>query len=240
MFRTIALMRKRSKLTNELSDRDIKNFNDITEYIGLSSLRLIEQEIIFQQILDMMLEAKKEGKFASEVIGDDIKDFCDSIIKETNYNKSVFLIGFNYLEILLQTGLIYLLMIFIFSLIRNGWGSSFKNLDVFYIDIVTVISLFIVIVLVNFFIRRKQIFKRKKDKTGYSWVFLSLSMYLSFRITDMIKVKFPQLATTHIILNDNKLLLLIIFLIAFGREIVYLMKSISKKFRCHPSGKWQK
>jgi len=121
MFRTIVLMRKRGKFTKELNDRDLKNFNDITEYIGLSSLRLIEQEIIFQQILDMMLEAKKEGKFASEVIGDDIKDFCDSIIKETNYNKSVFLIGFNYLEILLQTGLIYLLMIFIFSLIRNGW-----------------------------------------------------------------------------------------------------------------------
>lgn len=230
MFRTIVLMRKRGKLTKELNDRDLKNFNDITEYIGISSLSPIEQEVVFQQVLDMMLEAKSEGKFASEVIGDDIKGFCDSIIKESNYNKNIFQICFNYIEIILQTGLIYLLMMFIASLIRNGWDSSFKNQDVFYIDIVSLLSMFVVIFLLNFIIRRKQIFKRKKDKTGYSWVFLFICMYLSLRITDMINVKFPQLTTAHIIPNDNKILLLIIFLIAFGREIGYLIKSFSRKF----------
>ena len=46
----------------------------------------------------------------------------------------------------------------------------------------------------------------------------------------MIKTKFPQLATTHIIPYGNKIFLLIIFLIAFGRDICYLIKSISRKF----------
>jgi DNA-binding ferritin-like protein (Dps family) len=236
MFRTIELMRKRSNLTKELNDRDLKNFNNITEYIGLSSLSPLEQEVVFQQILDMMLQAKSEGKFASEVIGDDIKGFCDSIIEESNYNKNIFQICFNYIEIILQTGLIYLLMMFIFSLIRNGWDSSLKNQEVFYIDIVSLLSMFIVIFSLNFFIRRKQIFKRKKGKTGYSWVFLFVCMFLSLRITDMITVKFPQLATTHIIPNDNKMFLLIIFFIAFGRYIFYHIKNI----RCHSRGKWQK
>jgi len=230
MFRTIVLMSKRGKLTKELNDRDLKNFNNITEYIGLSSLSPIEQEVVFQQVLDIMLQAKSEGKFASEVIGDDIKGFCDSIIKESNYNKNIFQICFNYIEIFLQTGLIYLLMMFVFSLIRNGWGSSSKNQDVFYIDIVSFLSMFVVIFLLNFMIRRKQIFKRNKDKTGYFWVFWFICMFLCLRITDMINVKFPQLATAHIIPNDNKMFLLIIFLIAFGRDIFYHIKSISKNF----------
>ncbi|WP_264174976.1 hypothetical protein [Clostridium sp. CS001] len=41
MVRTIVLMRKRSKLQKELNDRDLKNFNDIALYIGMSSLRPI-------------------------------------------------------------------------------------------------------------------------------------------------------------------------------------------------------
>ena len=231
MFRTIVLMHKRGKLEKELNNRDLKNFNDITKYTGMSSLRQLEQEVIFQQVLDMMLKAKSEGKFASEVIGDDIKGFCDSIIEESNYNKSVFHKCFNYIEVILQTGFIYLLMMFISSLIRNGWDSSFKGEDVFYIDIVTLLTMFVVVFSLNYFIIRKQIFKRKKDKTGYSFMFLFICLYLSHSITDMIKVKFPQLATTHIIPYDNKILLLIIFLIAFGRDIYYFIQSINRNSR---------
>ena len=231
MIKSIILISKRSKLAKELNDRDLKNFNDITKYIGMSSLRQLEQEVIFQQVLDMMLKAKSEGKFASEVIGDDIKGFCDAIIEESNYNKNIFHKSFNYIEIILQTGLIYLLMMFISSLIRNGWDSSFKVHDVFYIDIVTFLSMFVVIFSLNFFIIRKQIFKRKKGKTGYSFMFLFICLYLSHSITDMITVKFPQLTTTHIIPYENKIFILIIFLIAFGRDICYLIKSINRKFR---------
>jgi DNA-binding ferritin-like protein (Dps family) len=229
VVRTIILNFKRNKLKNKLNDRDLKNFNDITAYIGMSSLSLIEQEVVFQQVLDMMLQAKSEGKFASEVIGDDIKGFCDSIIEESNYNKNIFHKCFNYIEIFLQVGLICLLMMFIFSLIRNGWDSSFKNQAVFYIDIVSYLSISVVILLLNFMIKRKQIFKRKKDKIGYSGVFLFIGMYLSLLITDMIRTNFPQLATAHINLYDNKMFLLIIFLIAFGRDIFYHIKSINRK-----------
>ncbi|MCB2289360.1 DUF1048 domain-containing protein [Clostridium sp. CS001] len=176
-----------------------------------------------------MLQAKSEGKFASEVIGDDIKGFCDSIILESNYNRGIFHKCFNYIEIILQTGLVYLLMMFISSLIRHGWNSSLESQDVFYIDIVSLLSMFIVIFLLNFFIRRKQIFKRKAQISGYLGIFLFICMYLSISITDIINNKFPQLTTTHIIPNDNKILLLIIFLIAFGRDIWDFIKSINKK-----------
>ncbi|MBW9157730.1 MULTISPECIES: DUF1048 domain-containing protein [Clostridium] len=231
MIRSIILMSKRCKLTKELNDRDLKNFNDITKYIGMSSLRLIEQEVIFQQVLDMMLQAKSEGKFASEVIGDDIKGFCDSIIEESNYNKNVFHKCFNYIEIILQTGFIYYLMMFIFNIITNGWDNSFKDQDMFYMDIVTFLSMFVVILPLSVMIGKKQSFKGKKNKTDYYWVFLSICIFLIFNVSDMIKAKFPQLATAHIIPYENKIFLLIIFLIAFGRDICYLIKSISRNFQ---------
>ena len=180
MIKSIILISKRSKLAKELNDRDLKNFNDITKYIGMSSLRIIEQEVIFQQVLDMMLQAKSEGKFASEVIGDDIKGFCDAIIEESNYNKNIFHKCFNYIEYFLQTGLVYYLMVFIFNLILNGWNSSFKNQDVIYVDIVSFLNIFVVISSLNFFIIRKQIFKRNKGKTGYSFMFcLYACIYLT-------------------------------------------------------------
>jgi DNA-binding ferritin-like protein (Dps family) len=231
MFRTIVLMRKRGKLEKELNTRDLKNFNDITKYIGMSSLRQLEQEVIFQQVLDMMLQAKSEGKFASEVIGDDIKGFCDSIIEESNYNKGVFHKCFNYIEIILQTGFIYFLTISILNIIANGWDRSFKNQDVLYLDIVTFVSMFIVIFPLSFMIRRNQIFKIKKNKIDYSWVFWTICAYFIFSISDIITSNFPQLAAAHIIPYENKILLLIIFLIAFGRDICYLIKSITRKFR---------
>ncbi|GCD11521.1 DUF1048 domain-containing protein [Clostridium tagluense] len=231
MIRTIILMFKRNKLTKELNDRDLKNFNDITKYIGMSSLRLIEQEVIFQQVLDMILQAKSEGKFASEVIGDDIKGFCDSIIEESNYNKSVFHKCFNNIEIILQTGFIYYLIMFIFDIILNGGGNSFKNQNLFNIDLIDFIANFVVIYLLIFMIIRKQIFKKKKNKIDLSWVFWVMCTYLIFSVENMIKAKFPQLATAHIIPYENKILLLIIFLIAFGRDICYRIKSISRNFQ---------
>lgn len=231
MISYIILISKRSKLEKELNDRDLKNFNDITKYIGMSSLRPIEQEVVFQQVLDMMLQAKSEGKFASEVIGDDIKGFCDSIIEESNYNKGVFHKCFNYIEIILQTGFIYYLVMFIFNIILNGWDNSFKTQDVFNIDIIGFIANFVVIFLLLFITRRKQIFKKKKNKIDFYWIFWAMCAYLIFSVTNMIQDKFPQLATAYIIPYENKIFLLIIFLIAFGRDICYLIKSISRKFR---------
>ncbi|MGH4123508.1 MAG: DUF1048 domain-containing protein [Clostridium sp.] len=229
MIRTFILIFKRHKLKNELNYRDLKNFNDIVEYIGISSLRQIEQEVIFQQVLDMMLQAKDEGKFASEVIGYDIKGFCDSIIEESNYNKNVFHKCFNYIEIILQTGFIYYLMMFIFNIITNGWDNSFKNQDVFYMDIVTFVPMFIVMFPLSFMIRRNQMFKRK-NKKDYSWVFLAICIFLASSVSDMIRNKFQQLDSIPITPYENKILLLIIFLIAFGRDICYFIKSISKSF----------
>ncbi|MCB2310228.1 DUF1048 domain-containing protein [Clostridium tagluense] len=80
MVRVMILQFKKNKLKKELNERDLKNFEDIVQYIEISPLSSIEREEVSQQVLDMMLQAKNEGKFASEVIGDDIKGFCDSII----------------------------------------------------------------------------------------------------------------------------------------------------------------
>lgn len=230
MIRSIILMFKRNKLKKELNARDLMNFNDVVEYIGISPLSVMEQEIVYQQVLDMMLQAKSEGKFASEVIGDDVKGFCDSIIKESNYSKNILQICFNYIEGILQIGLIYFLMKSILNLI-TGWGSSFKTQDVFYIDIATFIATFVVIFPLSFAIRRKQIFRKKKNKIGYSLVFWVMCSYLILSVPDIIKTKFPQLTTAHIIPYENKILLLIIFLIAFGRDIYYFIQSINRNLR---------
>lgn len=231
MFRTIVLNFKRNKLQKKLNDRDLKDFHNIIEYIGMSSLSSIEREEIYQQILDMMLQAKNKGKFASEVIGNDMKGFCDSIIEESNYNKSIFHKCFNQIESFFQMGLISLLMIFVFDLILNGGDSSFKNQDVLNIYTVTFTALVLTTFPIGFIIKRKKIFKKKKSKTDYSWVLLTIFIFLYSKVTDMINTKFPQLANTHIIPHYNKIFLLIIFLIAFGRDICYFIKSISGKFR---------
>lgn len=223
---------KRNKLKKELDSRSLKVFNDIVEYIetSLLSSSSIEREEVFQQVLDMMLQAKSEGKFPSQIIGDDIKGFCDAIIRESNYNKSIFHRCFNYIEGISQVGLLLFLMFFITNLISNGWDFAIKNLNVISIDIFTFLFLCVVLFPLTISIRRKNIFRRKVSKIDYSWVFYTVFIYLFMSTSDIIKNKFPQLTTATPIPNGYTIFLLIIFLASFGRHIYHFIKRINKKY----------
>lgn len=225
MIRVMALEFKRNRLVKELNDRNLSIFNDIVEYIELGLLSSVEREEVFQQVLDMMLQAQSEGKFVSEVIGNDIKGFCDSIIEESIGNKNIFHICFNYIESIFQMGLIMFIITFI---ILNRGDSVFQQKDMFAVDIIVGVVVFAVVFPVYFMIRRKKIFK-KKNKKDYSWVFLAICLYLALRVEDMIKIKFSQLANIYVIPHGNIIFLIIVFIIAFGRDICYLIKSIYKK-----------
>ncbi|MCB2299167.1 DUF1048 domain-containing protein [Clostridium tagluense] len=206
-----------------MNERDLKNFEDIVQYIEISPLSSIEREEVFQQVLDMMLQAKNEGKFASEVIGDDIKGFCDSIIEESRYNKSAFNICFNYIESFFQVGFIGFVMVFIISIVLGD--GNFKRLDLLSIDLFMYMGL---VTVIPQLIKRRKIFNKKKNKIDYYWVFLFICVYLFLSLADVIKDKLPQLAIIKIP-YVNKIFLLMVFLIAFGREIFYFIKNIITK-----------
>ncbi|MBU3129284.1 DUF1048 domain-containing protein [Clostridium tagluense] len=223
MVRVMILQFKKNKLKKELNERDLKNFEDIVQYIEISPLSSIEREEVFQQVLDMMLQAKNEGKFASEVIGDDIKGFCDSIIEESSYNKSAFNICFNYIESFFQVGFIGFVMVFIISIVLGD--GNFKRLDLLSIELFMYMGL---VTVIPQLIKRRKIFNKKKNKIDYYWVFLFICVYLFLSLADVIKDKLPQLAIIKIP-YVNKIFLLMVFLIAFGREIFYFIKNISTK-----------
>jgi DNA-binding ferritin-like protein (Dps family) len=226
MIRTVLLMLKRYKLKKNLASRSLKDFKDIVDYIEMSSLSSIEREVVFQQILDMMLEAQSQGKLADQVIGDDIKGFCDSIIEETNYNKSIFHICFSYIESILQLGLIALLVIIVINLLLHGGEISFNGQNIFYIDIVRFVAIWVAIGPLTFITKRKRIFDKKKSRTGYLgipvlWIILA---NLLFTVANIIDNKFPNLATTHVFPDGNIIFILFLFLIAFRGDVCYLLK----------------
>lgn len=117
-------MRKYYYLTdegkNELSEfiNSWYKIKEIEEYMNNSTLSSFEKEEFFQQLLDMMLQSQLENKSIDLFIGENYKEFCDSIINEYNESKSSILKTMNFIEeLIFYIGVwITLDMIFYFKL----------------------------------------------------------------------------------------------------------------------------
>lgn len=118
MFLELKLLRIRTKEEKKLNKKNHAIFKEIEEYMNNSTLSSFEKEELFQQLLDMMLQSQLENKSIDLFIGENYKEFCDSIINEYNESKSSVLKTMNFIEeLIVYIGVwITLDMIFYFKL----------------------------------------------------------------------------------------------------------------------------
>lgn len=75
------LIRKNYELSKKLTPENDEVNTNIVCYLRTSGMDELEAEEIIQDILGMMLEAQKRGEKIEQVIGDDYRAFCDSVIE---------------------------------------------------------------------------------------------------------------------------------------------------------------
>ncbi|KAJ52942.1 DNA-binding ferritin-like protein (Dps family) [Clostridium tetanomorphum] len=121
MFLELKLLKIRSREEKKLNKKNYNSFKEIEEYMKNSTLSSIEREEVFQQILDMMLQAQSENKSINLFLGSNHKKFCDSIINEYNSSKSFIFKTIDFIEEFIVYFLIWISldMLFSFSLQFN-------------------------------------------------------------------------------------------------------------------------
>ncbi|MBV1821792.1 DUF1048 domain-containing protein, partial [Coprococcus sp. MSK.21.13] len=118
MFLELKLLKIRMKEEKKLNKENHTLFKEIEEYMNNSTLSSFEKEDFFQQLLDIMLQSQLQNKSIDLFIGEDHKQFYDSIINEYNVSKSFILKTINFIEqFIVYIGVwIILDMIFYFKL----------------------------------------------------------------------------------------------------------------------------
>lgn len=106
MFLELKLLKIRAREEKKLNKTNHEIFKEMEEYIGKSTLSFFEKEEVFQQLLDVMLQSQQESKDINLFLGNNYKEFCDSIINEYNESKSFVLKSVGFIE----EFIIYILM----------------------------------------------------------------------------------------------------------------------------------
>lgn len=72
------------KINNEMQDRidpaDSGTMTDIVCYLRSTNLTAMQQEEVRRDIMDMLIDGRRRGQTASDVIGEDYRAFCDEIV----------------------------------------------------------------------------------------------------------------------------------------------------------------
>lgn len=79
---TRQLRDENNELEKQLSEATNEILTDIAVYIRYANISEYEQERVRRDIYDMLLEGERRGQSVSDIIGDDYKAFCDSVISE--------------------------------------------------------------------------------------------------------------------------------------------------------------
>lgn len=79
---TKQLRDENNELEKQLSEATNEILTDIVVYIRCANISEYEQERVRRDIYDMLLEGERRGQSVSDIIGDDYKEFCDSVISE--------------------------------------------------------------------------------------------------------------------------------------------------------------
>jgi DNA-binding ferritin-like protein (Dps family) len=182
-------MRKENlKISRKLNKENYKKYKDIVYYITVGyctgiSINLKEKEEITSDILDMFLRCEEEGKPIEEVIGNDHKAFCDSIIQSVVPKENKAWYYFN--RIISEIGgalTIYFVIIYIPTVIKNR---AFVRCSVNKSNIIPIMIFeFIGCALFNYFKKNlSKLSKRKSSKkekillgSGYGLVALLIAM----------------------------------------------------------------
>lgn len=72
------------KINNAMGDRidpaDFDTMTDIVCYLRSTSLTAMQQEEVRRDIIDMLIDGRRRGWTASDIIGGDYRAFCDEIV----------------------------------------------------------------------------------------------------------------------------------------------------------------
>lgn len=105
---------QRKQLVELLNEENKKNFSEIYTYVCSLNLKEHKREEALLDILGIMLKIQEENKSFNKIIGGDIKEFCNSIIKSSNNEKKLFKKGKNFFDIVTQC---FFIMLSIYTLI---------------------------------------------------------------------------------------------------------------------------
>ncbi len=76
------MLKENNELQEQLSDVGKKVLTDIVVYLRGVPVSAYEQERVRRDITQMLIDGEKRGNSAREVIGEDYRGFCDSIVDE--------------------------------------------------------------------------------------------------------------------------------------------------------------
>ena len=76
------MLKENNELEQQLSDEGKKVLTDIVVYLRGVPVSMYEQEKVRRDITQMLIDGEKRGSFAKDVIGEDYREFCDSIVEE--------------------------------------------------------------------------------------------------------------------------------------------------------------
>lgn len=80
--RTKMLRNESEQMAEKISKDGRKVLDDMTLYIRGVDISVYDQERVRRDITQMILDGEQRGDPASSVIGEDYKDFCDSVLEE--------------------------------------------------------------------------------------------------------------------------------------------------------------
>ena len=76
------MLKENNELEQQLSDEGKKVLTDIVVYLRGVPVSMYEQEKVRRDITQMLIDGEKRGTSSKEVIGEDYREFCDSIVAE--------------------------------------------------------------------------------------------------------------------------------------------------------------
>ena len=153
------LIEYKMKLTGDY----LNVFETIEQYIECSDSMYEKKEECLEEILDLLLTAQENGRVPEEVIGKDIKIFCNNILKGINYHSFVFYMALRLVGI--SATALFMSMFFMVS--YNVLGVQGTVVVGSQISIIYVFGIAVSTVVLDFFIDyyfRKQIAKNGKNK----------------------------------------------------------------------------
>ena len=79
---------KNNQIRNQLNEHNLKIYEDALIYVRLSNLSEFETESLLLEILDHILQAQKDGKTAEDIMGSDVKAYCNELIENIPREKT--------------------------------------------------------------------------------------------------------------------------------------------------------
>lgn len=224
MANKIKELRKENNRLDEKLNKEYQDvLTDMIVYIRGSKINEYNQELVYQDLVTMMLDVQERKQEVKEVIGEDYKEFCDNILsevpEETKEEKYIAVI---------RNGLLYFLVIFSSLLLLKIYDMivekiTFKEVSITLGELISGFLLIVItILLVKNFAENSFKIENKKEK------------FISFLLLWIICI---SIVVIQVFINDVIIILpliiyislLLLALIMYGLLDKYLEKIMIRK-----------